>query len=250
MADRWSKDANQNPQALRFLASSRRISCGHGIVQRYCARARAECAIPRRFRPRRHERCPRARSLDSVRPHVRGRQARLLTVARGVCAESQDPHRANRRRNYLRPGISRQVFKQQTARCRDSLLPSLGARLRASRASSRRGARGCIGHRIRPQSRFRKMEGSVLVCRSSREDGMRRKPYHACLNAPCRGRRRRVGGPEMPAAARTDPELVGAPRVARGRIPHLHLLAAPLAGDLEFESGHHAILALSTGVEC
>jgi molybdenum cofactor cytidylyltransferase len=48
----------------------------------------------------------------------------------------------------------------------------------------------------------------------------------------------------MAAAARTDPELIGAPRVAGRGVLHLHLLAAPLAGNREVGSGHAAILAL------
>ena len=47
----------------------------------------------------------------------------------------------------------------------------------------------------------------------------------------------------MPAAPRAHPELVRPPRAVGCRVLHLHLLAAPLAGNLEVDSRHPRILA-------
>ncbi|RPJ82475.1 MAG: hypothetical protein EHM13_08865, partial [Acidobacteria bacterium] len=42
----------------------------------------------------------------------------------------------------------------------------------------------------------------------------------------------------MPAALRAHPELVRLPGIARGWVPHLHVLAASLAADLQLVVGH------------
>src|SRR5919201_3076437 len=51
-------------------------------------------------------------------------------------------------------------------------------------------------------------------------------------------RGRRICGPEMPAAPRAHPELVGRPRAAGGRIAQLHLRAAALTPDLNVDVAH------------
>jgi hypothetical protein len=50
--------------------------------------------------------------------------------------------------------------------------------------------------------------------------------------------RRGIGCPEMSAAAGTDPELVRSPRHALARVSHVHLSAAALTADMEFDVGH------------
>jgi len=52
-----------------------------------------------------------------------------------------------------------------------------------------------------------------------------------------------VGGPEVPAAARTDPELIRLPRAPRRRIAHLHLRATTLTPHLQIGRHVPAILA-------
>jgi len=47
----------------------------------------------------------------------------------------------------------------------------------------------------------------------------------------------------MPPALGTFPELLGGPRVFRQRIPELHLVAAPLAADLDLDVVHGRILS-------
>ena len=48
---------------------------------------------------------------------------------------------------------------------------------------------------------------------------------------------RRIRRPEMPAASRAHPELIGCPRHARTRIAHVHLRAAAHAANLEIALG-------------
>src|SRR4249920_2057877 len=55
------------------------------------------------------------------------------------------------------------------------------------------------------------------------------------------GFRRRVGRPEMAAAVRAYPELVGRPRPVGGGVSHFHLGSAPHAPDLKV--GHSRILS-------
>jgi hypothetical protein len=47
----------------------------------------------------------------------------------------------------------------------------------------------------------------------------------------------------MTAALRADPELIGRPGHARRRVAQLHLLAAPLAADVDVDVAHVRILA-------
>ena len=54
---------------------------------------------------------------------------------------------------------------------------------------------------------------------------------------------RRVGRPEMTAAPRADPELVGRPRHAGARVAHLHFGAAALTADVQVDVAHGRILA-------
>ena len=48
----------------------------------------------------------------------------------------------------------------------------------------------------------------------------------------------------MPAALRTDPELIRRPRHAGPRVAHVHLGAAPLTADMSIDVGHGGILTL------
>lgn len=52
----------------------------------------------------------------------------------------------------------------------------------------------------------------------------------------------------MPAAARADPELIRPPGLTGYRVLHLHLIATPLAADLQFEFNHVAGIVAPGGV--
>ena len=54
--------------------------------------------------------------------------------------------------------------------------------------------------------------------------------------------RGRIGRPEVPAAAQTNPELIGRPWLARRRVSKLHLIATALAPDVNVDAGHTGIL--------
>ena len=58
---------------------------------------------------------------------------------------------------------------------------------------------------------------------------------------------RRIGRPEMPAAARAHPELIRRPRHAGTGIAHFHFGAAALTTDLQVDVGHGRILCTLNG---
>ena len=51
-------------------------------------------------------------------------------------------------------------------------------------------------------------------------------------------RGRGIRRPEMAPTPLADPELVGRPGLARGRVAKLHLVAAALAADTDVDVGH------------
>jgi hypothetical protein len=106
--------------------------------------------------------------------------------------------------------------------------------------------RASVGKSIFEVKKARDLGRSASGCRSSGSGRL----LPGRRGGRCRGRlgRVRVRRPEVAPAFRTDPELIGPPRVAWQWVPHLHALAASLAAHGVLGCGHASILVLTEGL--